>query len=113
MIKLSKENIKIILKKSAEFIFNPRLVFCFFIAWMITNGWAYIAMGLGTYYKINWLVAVSGAYLSFLWFPFTPEKIVTIIIAIWLLKAVFPNDKKTLAVLVKLKQKCKEKKEKK
>lgn len=87
------------LKKIVQFILNPRLLLCVFIAWIITNGWSYILLGIGTYYKIEWMMAVAGAYLAFLWLPVSPEKVVTIAIAIVLLRWLFPNDQKTLAVL--------------
>lgn len=98
--------LKEILKKILLFIVNPRLLLCVGIAWMITNGWSYVALGIGTWFHINWLVAVATAYLAALWFPFTPEKIVTFAIALWLLKLLFPNDKKTLGVLKELKEKA-------
>ena len=90
------------LKKIIMFIINPRLLLCLGIGWMITNGWSYVMMGVGSFYGINWMIAVSGAYLAFLWFPFTPEKLLTVIIAIVLLKLLFPKDQKTLAVLMDL-----------
>ena len=108
-----KEKLKIIV----EFVANPRLVFCFGIAWMITNGWSYVMLGLGTFFQVGWMIAVSSAYLAFLWVPFTPEKIVTTIIAIFLLRWLFPRDEKTLGMLLKLRdslrQKRQEKKEQK
>lgn len=94
-----KEKIKAFMKKAVGFIFNPRLLLCVGIAWMITNGWSYVFVGVGTVFKNKWLVGIGMTYLSFLWFPFTPEKIVTCAIAIWLLKVLFPNDKKTLAIV--------------
>ncbi len=106
-MKITKESIKNFFKRLYSFLLNPHLILCLLIAWVITNGWAYIAMSLGTYFKIGWLIAVAGAYISFLWFPFTLEKIVTIIIAIELLKIFFPNDKRTLAVLIDIKEKIK------
>ncbi len=90
------------LRVALEFILNPRLLLCFGIAWIITNGWSYIFMAVGTACDIPWMVAVSGAYMAFLWFPFTPEKIITIIIAMFLLKNLFPNDQKTLKKLKNL-----------
>ncbi len=96
------------LKKAVQFILNPRLLLCFGIGWMITNGWSYVLMGLGTWLDIPWMIAVSGAYLAFLWFPFSPEKLLTVAIALFLLRRLFPNDQKTLAVLVEMKQKVKE-----
>lgn len=87
------------LKKTLAFIGNPRLLLCLLIGWLITNGWSYILFGIGTWLEINWMVAVSGAYLAFLWLPISPEKLVTIAIALALLRWLFPGDTKTLAVL--------------
>ena len=96
---LTGEKLKQNLKKTVQFIANPRLILCFMIGWMITNGWSYIMFGLGTYLGIEWMIAVGGAYMALLWLPFTPEKIITCAIAIALLRWLFPNDTKTLAVL--------------
>ncbi len=101
------EKIKNWLKKALMFLLNPRLLFCFGIGWIITNGWSYILFGLGTWLKSEWMLAVSGAYLAFLWFPFSPEKLATVAIAIFLLKKLFPYDQKTLAVLIDMKNKVK------
>lgn len=102
-----KQKIKYWIKTVIEFVLNPRLLLCFGIAWIITNGWAYIAAVLAAWLKIAWLAAVAGAYLAALWIPFTPEKIITVIIAIFLLKLLFPNDKKTLQKLHNMKEKAK------
>jgi hypothetical protein len=56
-------------------------------------------LALGSWLQIGWMVALSGAYLTFLWLPIYPEKIVTVAIAMFLLKVLFPNDEKTLGVL--------------
>ena len=87
------------LRKVAQFLLNPRLVVCVAIAWMITNGWSYVFFALGTLFEINWMTVVGGAYMAFLWVPFTPEKLMTFAIAIGLLRWLFPQDEKTLAVL--------------
>ena len=87
------------LKKIIQFIANPRLLLCVGIAWIITNGWSYILFWLGTKLQSGWMLAVSGAYLTFLWLPISPEKIATFTIAIALLRFLFPNDTKTLGVL--------------
>ena len=89
----------------AHFLFNPRLLLCFGLAWLITNGWSYILFGIGSFFQIGWMIAVSSAYLAFLWLPVSPEKIVTVAIAMVLLRRLFPNDKKTLGVLRKLHKK--------
>ncbi|MBR6786540.1 MAG: hypothetical protein IKM26_01285 [Clostridia bacterium] len=109
------------LKKAAQFLLNPHLVICLAIAWMITNGWSYVLFALGTLFEINWMTVVAGAYLAFLWIPFTPEKLITFTIAIALLRWLFPNDQKTLAVLRRwydkaknaVRRKCAEHQEKK
>lgn len=82
-------------------LFNPRLLLCLFIAWMITNGWSYIFFGLGTFLKIGWMQWIGGAYMSLLWLPFTPEKLVTLLIALFLLKKLFPQDAQNLRELHK------------
>ena len=103
-----KEKVKNKIKKITGFLLNPRLLLCFGLAWIITNGWSYVLFGIGTFYDIGWMAAVAGAYLTFLWLPISPEKIVTVAIAITLLRFLFPKDEKTLAVLHNMHQKAKE-----
>ena len=100
-------------KKTLQFFFNPRFLLCFGLGWIVTNGWSYIMMTLGLLLKIDWMIWVSGAYLTFLWLPISPEKIVTVAIAIFLLKWLFPNDTKTLGVLISLRDKFRQKRKEK
>lgn len=102
-----KEKTKNKIKKITQFLVNPRLLLCLGLAWLITNGWSYILLGFGTYFQIGWMIAVAGAYLTFLWLPVSPEKILTVAIAIALLRFLFPKDEKTLAVLSQMFQKAK------
>ena len=95
-------------KKVVEFLLNPRFLLCFGLAWMITNGWCYIFIGVGAFYDIEWMFYVGTTYLAFLWLPITPEKIITIPMSIAFLKLFFPKDQKTLAVLQNMYQKAKE-----
>ncbi len=99
---MDKSKLKETLKTILMCITNPRLLLCLAIGWIITNGWSYIALAVGTYFKIGWLAGIAGAYLTFLWLPISPEKIVTVAIAIALLRKLFPHDRKTLAVLRQL-----------
>ena len=108
-MKINKQRIKEKVKKFLWFFANPRLLLCVAIAWMITNGWSYTLLGIGMVWDIAWMQAVAGAYMAFLWFPFTPEKVVTLIIAIFLLRWLFPKDEKTLGILRNMMQKLKEK----
>lgn len=95
----TKERIQKAAKKLVRFLLNPRLLLCLFIAWMITNGWSYAFFAIGMLLKINWMRVVGGAYMGLLWLPFTPEKLLTMLIAIGLLRLFFPRDQQTLGVL--------------
>lgn len=112
----NKNKIPVFFKKWILFILNPHFLICFLIAWFITNGWSYIFFAVGTYFGVTWMTVVGTAYMSMLWAPFTPEKIITLFIAIFLLKLFFPKDEKTLKVLKekldKAKSSIKRKKEK-
>ena len=105
---MTKEAIKEKLLTILQFFANPRLLLCLGIGWIITNGWSYVLLAVGTIFQIKWMIAVAGAYMTFLWFPFTPEKLGTVIIAMFLLKRLFPNDTKTLKILHDLHQKVKD-----
>ena len=56
----------------------------FFLAWLVTNGWAYILAAIGT----GWIRGIAATYLGLLWLPFTPEKLITIPLAIWFQKLI-------------------------
>lgn len=94
-----KQRVRGIIKTAVQFLLNPRLLLCFGIGWMITNGWSYVLMGLGTWLGNEWMMGIAGAYLTFLWLPVSPEKLVTVAIAMLLLRWLFPNDQKTLGIL--------------
>lgn len=96
---LDREKIAEKIKGAARMLLNPRLLLCLFLAWMITNGWSYLFFAIGMLWKINWMRAVGGAYMGFLWLPFTPEKLVTLGLTILLLRLLYPRDKATLGVL--------------
>ena len=114
---MKKEKLKNKLKKIFWFFANPRLLLCLGLAWLITNGWSYIMLGLGILFDIAGMQAVASAYLAFLWIPVTPEKILTVLIAIFFLKRFFPKDEKKLGILrdmfEKIKIKHKEHKQRK
>jgi hypothetical protein len=59
------------------------------VAWCITNGWSYAFVLVGTRYSITWMTWLGGAWISFLWFPFTAEKVVTAFIAGLLYRLVY------------------------
>ena len=73
---------------------NLKFAISFGLAWAITNGiwyvFAFVPMGLP-----DWLVWFSVSYIAFLYLPFTPEKLVTIPLAIFIHWLLFRNDIKT------------------
>ena len=80
------------IKALAMVLITPKMLLTFGIAWMITNGWSYLFVGFGIKYGITWMLSIGTAYQAFLWFPFTAEKVVTVAIALWLGKLLFPKD---------------------
>ena len=66
---------------------------------MITNGWSYISFAISSIFDISWLKVVATTYISLLWLPFTPEKILTFIIALFIMKKIFPQDQKSIQEL--------------
>lgn len=73
---------------------NLKFLISFGLAWLITNGWSYICLGVGTLFKIKWLMVVASSYIAFLYLPFTFEKLITIPLAIFIQTKLFKNDKK-------------------
>ena len=60
-----------------------KFLLCFFLAWFITNGWSYVFVIIGTVCHIEWMFDIGVGWQALLWLPFTPEKLVTIPIAVW------------------------------
>lgn len=71
---------------------NWKFLISFGLGWIITNGWSYLFLFFGTVFHINWMVITATAYISFLWLPFTAEKIVTISLAVLFQTLFFPRD---------------------
>ena len=102
-----KKALRSLLRKTATLLTNPRLAFCLGAAWFITNGWAYMFSALGMYFDIDWMLALGTGYLAIIWMPFTPEKALTAIIALLLLRILFPKDQKAIAHVNKIHKKHK------
>ena len=79
-----------------KLILNWRFLVCFGIGWMITNGWSYVLLFVGFLASIDWMKAVSLGYLAILWIPFSPEKVVTVSIALFLVRRLFPKHNREL-----------------
>jgi hypothetical protein len=95
-MKINKEGIKAKIKLWLKLILNWRFLVCFGLAWMITNGWSYVFIVLGTILHIAWMVFVGTTYLAFLWLPFTLEKVITVAIALFLVKVLFKKHSQEL-----------------
>ena len=93
------------LRVLCAYFLNPHFLVCFFLGWMITNGWAYLFLIIGAVVNCPSLIAVGTAYLTILWLPFTPEKIVTVFIAMKLQRKLFPEDGKAAELLEVLRRK--------
>ena len=97
--------IKRVFDKLKRYFFNVHFLLCFGLAWFITNGWAYILLTLAYFLDNRIMFVISSSYLAFLWFPFTPEKIITLAISVFLLKMLFPKDEATLELFEDIKKK--------
>ena len=78
---------------------NPHLLISLGIAWFLTNGWAYCAAGIGWYLDIPLLLKIGSVWLGILWMPGTPEKLFTFAVAMGILRLLFPDDTRTLAMI--------------
>lgn len=86
---------------------NWKFLVSFGLAWCITNGWSYAFLVLGPILKIPWMTTVGAAYTAFLYMPFTVEKLVTIPIAMFFQKILFPHDEKLRQSFLEMKQQAK------
>jgi hypothetical protein len=77
---------------------NWRFLISFGLAWMVTNGWCYVFIVLGSVWKIKWMLVVGMSYASFLYLPFTIEKIITIPLGMFFQRVLFKNDMKLKAI---------------
>lgn len=91
-----------IIKDTIKPFLNFKFLLSFFLAWMITNGWSYVFLIVGTIFKIKWMLTIGASYQAFLWMPWTPEKLVTIPLAIFFHKVLFPKDFKNIDKLNKM-----------
>ena len=73
---------------------NLKFLISFGIAWLITNGWCYLFILFGTIFKIGWMFSVGMGYATFLYLPFTAEKLITIPMAMFFQSKLFPKDVK-------------------
>ena len=66
-----------------------KMALSFGIAWLITNGWSYIAILIGWLFENDLLFSIGVGYQAFLWLPFTIEKPITFAIGVFIHKKFF------------------------
>ena len=91
-----KDTIKQKIKLWMKLILNWRFLVCFGLAWMITNGWSYILLIVGLTLELKWMSGIALSYITFIWLPVTPEKIITVSIALFLVRWLFPKHNQEL-----------------
>ena len=64
-----------------------RIIVCYLPFWFLATGWAWVFSVIGK----GWFRGVAIGWLTFLWMPWCPEKLITIPLAIWLHTKIFPN----------------------
>ena len=57
---------------------NWRILIIYLPIWFIMSGWTYLFIYLGTRHHISWMLASGTFWATILWLPFTPEKLITI-----------------------------------
>ena len=74
----------------------------YLIPFSLINGWAWIGTILMPIIGSNWFTIAASTWLAILWMPCTPEKLITIPMAIWIHHLLFKNDKKTKIKMQKM-----------
>lgn len=74
-------------KKYIKPFLTWRILVCYLPFWFLATGWAWLFSFIGK----GWFRAVAIGWLTFLWMPWCPEKLITIPLAIWLHTKLFPN----------------------
>lgn len=57
---------------------NWRILVIYVPIWFLMSGWTYLFIYLGTRHHVGWMLAAGTFWATVLWLPFTPEKLITI-----------------------------------
>ena len=68
---------------------NWRILVIYLPIWFIMSGWTYLFIFLGTKYGVGWMLAAGTFWATVLWLPFTPEKLITIPLTLYLYVKLF------------------------
>lgn len=67
-----------------------KMIPCLFLAWVITNGWAYVFVTVGPILGLRWMTIVGSTWIAILWMPWTLEKpLITIPLACLIYRLIY------------------------
>ena len=74
---------------------NWRILVIYLPIWFLMSGWTYLFIYLGTRHHVGWMLAAGTFWATILWLPFTPEKLITVPLTLYLYVKLFGsgNDK--------------------
>ena len=83
---------------------NWRILVIYVPIWFLMSGWTYLFIYLGTKHGVGWMLAAGTFWATILWLPFTPEKLITIPLTLYLYVKLFGHgDPKLEAMVVEAK----------
>lgn len=69
---------------------TSKMIPCLIIAWIITNGWAYVFIALGPRIGATWMTIAGTAWATILWMPWTLEKpLITIPLSLLIYRLIY------------------------
>lgn len=68
---------------------NWRILVIYVPIWFLMSGWTYLFIYLGTRHHVGWMLAAGTFWATVLWLPFTPEKLITIPLTLYLYVKLF------------------------
>ena len=83
---------KYVFKKIKTYIapfLNWRILIIYLPIWFLMSGWTYLFIYLGAKHGVGWMLAAGTFWATVLWLPFTPEKLITIPLTLYLYVKLF------------------------
>ena len=75
---------------------NWRILVIYVPIWFLMSGWTYLFIYLGTKHGVGWMLAAGTFWATILWLPFTPEKLITIPLTLYLYVKLFGSGNEKL-----------------
>ena len=79
---------------------NWRILVIYVPIWFLMSGWTYLFIYLGTKHGVGWMLAAGTFWATILWLPFTPEKLITIPLTLYLYVKLFGSGNEKLERLL-------------